>query len=207
MLQIGEPIAEHEEEAIANNAFIETAAFHAALNGSQAIFVGRKGVGKTANFKQVARALNRDKRVVVCEIKPLSYELEALVSVAKRFELMAKKGFLFESLWKFLIYSELARQVVQDIEARPSGLIFVHERELMALFERKADLLRLDFSARLDRLSNDLLRSNVADSHSRETSLAISEILHGGIIHELLEVLIGALQEKIRILGTGRQFG
>ena len=200
MLQIGEPIAEHEEETIANNAFIETAAYHAALSGSQAIFVGRKGVGKTANFKQVARALGKDKRVVVCEIKPLSYELEALVSVAKRFELMAKKGFLFESLWKFLIYSELARQVVQSIEARPSGEVFSDERGLIALFEKKADLLKLDFSARLDRLSNDLLRSNVADSHSRETSLAISELLHGGIIHELLEALIAALQQKIRIL-------
>ena len=177
MLQIGEPIAEHEEESIANNAFIETAAYRAALTGSQAIFVGRKGVGKTANFKQVARELGKDKRVVVCEIKPLSYELEALVSVAKRFELMAKKGFLFESLWKFLIYSELARQVVQDIAVRPSGEIFSHERGLIALFEKRADLLKLDFSARLDRLSNDLLRSNVADSHSRETSLAISECI------------------------------
>ena len=200
MLQIGEPIAEHEEDSIANNAFIETAAYHAALNGSQAIFVGRKGVGKTANFKQVARALSKDKRVVVCEIKPLSYELEALVSVAKRFELMAKKGFLFESLWKFLIYSELARQLVQDIEARPSGEVFAHERRLVALFDKKADLLKLDFSARLDRLSNDLLQSSVADSHSRETTLAISELLHGGILGELIEVLVAALQQKIRIL-------
>jgi hypothetical protein len=95
---------------------------------------------------------------------------------------------------------ELARQVVQDIDARPSGEIGPHERALMALFEKREDLLKLDFSARLDRLSNDLLRSSVADSHSRETSLAISELLHGGIIHELIEALVAALQRKIRIL-------
>jgi len=102
MLRLGEPIAEHEEDSIASNAFIETAAYHAALEGSQAVFVGRKGVGKTANFRHVSRVLSRDKRVFVCEIKPLSYELEALLSVAKRFEVMSKKGFLSKVFGNFL---------------------------------------------------------------------------------------------------------
>ena len=200
MLKIGEPIAEHEEDTIADSAFIETAAYHAALRGSQTVFVGRKGVGKTANFRHVSRILGRDKRIVVCEIKPLSYEIEALVAVAKRFETLSTRGFLFESLWKFLIYSELGRDVVESINSRLSGEVFDHERKVVDLFERKSDLLKLDFSARLDRLSNDLLRSNIADSHSPENAIAVSEVLHGGIIKELLEALLSALREKVRIV-------
>lgn len=200
MLRMGEPIAEHEQQTLTEAAFIETAPYHAALDGSQAIFVGRKGVGKTANFIRISQVLSKDKRVLVCEIKPLSYELEALIAVAKRFELISKKGFLFESLWKFLIYSELARQVVEDVSSRPSGEVFSNERDLINLVESEADILKLDFSARLDKLSRQLLASTVADSHSSETAVAVSELLHAGIIKDLLHALISALQKKIRIV-------
>lgn len=91
MLRIGEPIAEHEDESLTDEGFIETAAYHAGLDGSQTIFVGRKGMGKTANFKKLSATFSKDRRNVVCEIKPLSYELESLIEVAKKFEKIAKK--------------------------------------------------------------------------------------------------------------------
>lgn len=199
-LSIGEPIAEHEEDSLTEDAFIETAAYHAAIQGSQTTFVGRKGVGKTANFKKLSRVFSSDKRNVVCEIKPLSYELEALLLVARRFELLSKKGFLFESLWKFLIYSELAKFVVQDIEMRPSGEVFDNETELVNLMDERADLLNLDFSARLDTLSSDLLASTIEDSPSHQSAVAVSELLHSGIIKQLLHSLSEALQKKERVI-------
>jgi len=199
LLQIGEPIAEHEEDRLTESSFIETGSYKAALNGSQAIFVGRKGVGKTANFKRLSSVLNSDKRIVVCEISPVSYELEALVAVAKKFELISKKGFLFESLWKFLIYSEIAKQVCQDIESRMSGQIFPNERALIGLVEKRASLLKLDFSARLDTLSADLLQSSLEDNPSSEVALSVSEILHSGIIKELIDAIVQALDKKIKI--------
>lgn len=200
MLKIGEPIAEHESDKFSEQAFVETAAYQEALDGSQSIFVGHKGVGKTANFQRISKVLSRDKRVFICEIKPLSYELAALVDVAKKFSTLSKRGFLFESLWKFLIYSELAKQTVQSIQERPSGLIFPHERGLVALVEAKSALLKLDFSARLDKLSAELLNSSLDDSQSAEASVAVSELLHAGIIRDLIETLIAALSEKIRVL-------
>ena len=199
-LKIGEPIAEHEEDSLSDQSFVETAPYHAAIDGSQTIFVGRKGVGKTANFKRIAKVLGKDRRIVVCEIKPLSYELEALLSVAKRFETLSKRGFLFESLWKFLIYSELAKQTVEDIYARPSGEIVPQERELVTLVESKASLLKLDFSARLDKLSSEILSSSLEDRYSNESNIAVSELLHSGIIKNLIDALLPALGHKVRIV-------
>jgi Cdc6-like AAA superfamily ATPase len=200
MLRIGEPIAEHEEDGLIESAFIETAAYHAALNSSQNVFVGRKGVGKTANFKKLSKVLAQDKRNLVCEIKPLSYELEALLAVAKRFELISKKGFLFESLWKFLIYSEIAKQVAQAIEARVSGEIFANETKLMKLLADNSALLSLDFAARLDTLSKSLLDSSLEDSQAPDATFAVSELLHSGIIKELVDSLSQALNNKNRIV-------
>lgn len=200
MLRIGEPIAEHEDDSLSENAFVETAAFRAALDGSQAIFVGRKGVGKTANFKKLAARFGSDRRNLVCEIKPLSYELVSLVDVAKRFEQISSKGFLFESLWKFLIYSELAKLTVELIEGRPSGEIHPNEMNLVQLVNRNKSLLRLDFSARLDILSKQLLESSLEDSHAPATAVAVSELLHNSIIPGLIAGLSKALQNKKQVV-------
>jgi hypothetical protein len=61
-LKIGEPIAENEAENLVNNYFVETTTYREAFDGRQALFVGRKGAGKSANFIKLKSALAADKR-------------------------------------------------------------------------------------------------------------------------------------------------
>jgi hypothetical protein len=199
-LKIGEPIAEHEDDNLTDDGFIETTAFRAGLEGAQSIFVGRKGVGKTANFKKLSSVYRKDKRNVVCEIKPLSYELESLVDVAKQFESTAKKGFLFETLWKYLIYTEIAKVINTAICERPSGETFENEKDLLEIIRSHKIAVELDFSARLDHLSRTLLDRHNSDSSDKENQIAVSEVLHANIIPNLVSAICKSLLNKVQIV-------
>lgn len=196
LLNIGEPIAEHEDLELIETAFVKTATSQSALDGSESIFVGRKGVGKSATFKYLSVIFRQDKRNVVCEIKPLSYELESLLEVAQKFQKLSKKSFLFESLWKFLIYSELAKQQISIIENRISNQVFKNEEKLIKLVAEFEDIIMLDFSARLDLLSKKLISLDVRDYAEPSAMNSVAEELHSSLLPSLLTALVEAHSDK-----------
>src|SRR5262249_53146025 len=120
-LNVGEYVAENEAERLTEDYFVETAAFSQALQGKTVIFVGRKGAGKTAILLKLSETLRRDTRNLVCVIKPVAYELAGVVELLRRYKELDQKGYVVESLWKFLLYSEICRAAVNRIESRPSG--------------------------------------------------------------------------------------
>ena len=73
--QLGEYVAENEASRLSQY-FVETTAHMDILNGTQTIFVGRKGTGKTANLIQAASELGKDLGSLVCVLKPVGYENE-----------------------------------------------------------------------------------------------------------------------------------
>ena len=64
-LRFGEPVAENEEERLIEKYFIPTAAYNYAVNGSQSVFVGRKGAGKTANLMKLKDELSKNRQNLV----------------------------------------------------------------------------------------------------------------------------------------------
>jgi len=113
-------VAENEADEL-DDYFIETASFDEVLDRKTTIFIGRKGTGKTANLLQAKARLARDKRNLVCVMKPFSYELDDVVTLMQRYQEKADLGYLIESLWKFLIYSEIANAAYAEIKQRPAG--------------------------------------------------------------------------------------
>jgi hypothetical protein len=200
-LKIGEPIAENEADRLVMDYFVETVSYREALDGRQAIFVGRKGTGKSANFLKLADALESDKRNLVCLIKPISYEMRGIVELMQRYQGANLKGYAIESIWKFLIYSEIALAAETRIKNRISGEIFESEKDLIALLNQYSSILRQDFSVRLERCIKALLEtSNVASTDPIEHSrIAVAEILHASALRKLREVLVSALSHKQRI--------
>lgn len=200
-LKIGEPIAENEADSLVNNYFVETTTYREALDGRQAIFVGRKGAGKSASFIKLTSALLADKRNLVCVIKPLSYEMHGIIDLMRRYRAINLKGYAVESIWKFLIYSEIAITTEALITKRPSGLLQENEKDLIALLDQNSEMLRQDFSVRLERCIQALLvgAESVAGSSIEKGRVAISETLHTGLLRKLREVLSSALGEKQRI--------
>ena len=200
-LKIGEPLAENEADRLVNEYFVETTSYREAFDGRQAIFVGRKGAGKSANFIKLAAALESDKRNLVCVIKPLTYEMEGIIELMQRYHGMNLKGYAIESIWKFLLYSEIALTTERAILSRSSGEVFDSEKDLMALLNQDSEMLRQDFSVRLERCIQALLARTIEIKGDaiEQNRIAISEILHAGLLRKLREVLGQALEEKNRV--------
>ena len=196
-LYLGEHVAENEEQRLLDDYFIETSAFIEARSGQDMIFVGRKGSGKSANMLKLSSDLRGDKRNLVCVIKPVAYELQGAVDLLKRYREADIKGYVIESLWKFLIFVEIADTLAGELQARGAYSRTRPEEEFLAFVTDNAALLGGDFTVRLERCVSDLLRLSVDGAESRERQqLAISEALHRDILTGLRDAIAQAAPKR-----------
>jgi len=86
------------------------------------IFVGRKGTGKSATFYKLQDELGSDPRNHICVIKPVAYELEGVMQMLTQTLASADRGYLVESLWKFLVSTELAKSLFIQLTAKTAVL-------------------------------------------------------------------------------------
>ncbi len=195
---LGDYLAENEAEKL-DEYFVETAAYREALEGRQTVFIGRKGTGKTADFLRLSSALEQNRENLVVRITPAAYELDTLVSLFTKFQASDHNGYVIESLWKFLIYTEIANAAVRKIESRPVWQVRSEsERELLRLFGQEASVIAGDFSVRLERAARLLLDLKGAES-VEGARLEISETLHQSIIGKLRILLGKALGTTQRV--------
>jgi hypothetical protein len=197
-LRLGRHVAEDEAEALGDY-FVETRTYIDVLDGGVRLFVGRKGAGKTAVLFRAAAELSADPRNVVCIIKPPGYELESLLRLLRRYGEKDTKGYVIESVWKFLLFSELAKATAEHI--RKHRLVVTPgspEWDLLEAVDRQGALLSGDFSVRLERAIEDLLPIDVGTGVATGR-LAVSEALHDSTIRELRELLGRALSGRHRV--------
>lgn len=198
-LRFGEPIAENEAEQLVHDYFVETSFYREALNGKQTIFVGRKGTGKTANLLMLASQLERDRRNLLCVIKPAAYELEGIIALMDSYTQRDVKGYAIESLWKFLLYTEVANSIATEIQARPFEPPNADEGRLLDILGQNAGVLREEFAVRLEHCVTELLRRGSPHTGVGPARAAISEALHEGMLRELRLILGKVLATKQRV--------
>jgi Cdc6-like AAA superfamily ATPase len=196
---LGEYIAENEEK-ILNEYFIETEPFLRVIEEQHSVVVvGRKGTGKTANLFMAARKLGEDKRNLVCVIKPVSYDVQGVVRLGKAIKEKDKKGYLAETLWKFLIFSEIALAAYEEIKQLPYVDEKSPEGKLKEIMEAQGSILLDDFAVRLERCV-DNLSSNTTEKSLHDFRVAISEILHDNILRSLRNQLGDILTKRKRVI-------
>ena len=186
-LSVGEPVAEHERRKL-DDYFVETSAYFHALDGPATILVGRRGTGKTATLYALKSTLGKDKRNHVCIIKPVGYEIDGVVRILNENLHGAERGYLIESLWKFLIFTELAKSAFEEISSRP---IYTrpteNEEKFLEFVNNNSDTISAPFSERLDRAVRDLTGiGDLADASAQK--VRISERLHSGKLRDLREL-------------------
>jgi hypothetical protein len=197
-LYLGEDIAENEEYNLMEY-FIETTSYKDALNVSQSmIYVGRKGSGKTANLYKISHTLDSDRRNHVCLIKPVGYELEGVVRLLELKLARAEQGFMLESLWKFLIYTELAKSVFSEIENNIHGGQSKAEVEFARYVDEHRELITPDFAVRMENAINRLIAIDSSNSLEKQEA-KVSEILHTAILSHLRELLGVVLEGKEKV--------
>ncbi len=198
-LQLGDYVAENEAEGLVRDYFVETDSFWEAHSGNRSIFLGRKGTGKTANFLKLSDELSRDKRNLVCQLKPVAYEMHGIVELLSKYRQRDSKGYAVESLWKFLLYTEIASTVVAELRRRPDVPPSPAGAGLMRLMDEAGDKFAGGFSVRLERCVEALSRVAQATTGVEASRLAISEALHQAEIPELRNALGRVLRDRERV--------
>ena len=194
-LRFGDHVAENEVERLIAEYFIETAAYDDAVNGNQTVFVGRKGSGKTANLIKLENQLSESRQNLVCVIKPQDYEMQGIVDLLARYQHRYVKGRAIQSLWKFLLLTEIANVAFNT--PLPGRLNDVEVR-FFNFVEQNREMICKDFTTRLE-ICTQNLDGSTGDSNNEDSSMPISEALHSGILKQLREELGKFLSNRQRI--------
>ena len=157
-ISVGDPTAENEM-AILENYYLQTDQYLRALRGEINLVVGRKGAGKTALFIRLRDAVRSDKRNIVVDLKPESYELLKLKDEILHQLAEGSKQHLIIAFWEYLILLEVAYKILE--KDRKVHRFNHHIRELYErlrdLYYRDKDISEGDFSERIMLLSARVL--------------------------------------------------
>ena len=198
-LTLGDHVAEHEGRNL-DGYFVETETYASAQRPGLSIIVGRRGSGKTATLIALKENFRHDKKVHVCTVSPVGYEVAGVLRLLADAWHESERGFLVESLWKFLLYSELAASVVSDVKARPPHFVLTDDEiQLIRFVEDNQDVLNAPFSQRVSRAVAAL--SSIDDEEGLELQrLRISEHLHRTLVGRLRRLLGRVLANKDQVL-------
>jgi len=193
----GQYVAEYERDQLADY-FVPTSEYEAMLQGHSKIFVGRKGTGKTATMQRMVDDLRQKKSTLVVPIKPANYELSGLVETLKTIESESSTDYMLLALWSYLIYTEIAAQVVRHFDTHPAGWPTRPEIEELRLeLERLNVKLDDDLSARLERAVADL--TTVALSRAGSDREGVAKVLRAEQVKRLRTKLSAAIREYDRV--------
>ena len=198
-IDLGENLAENESERLLDY-FVETNSFQEALNRNLSIFIGRKGTGKTANLYSLADANNK-KDNHVCVVKPIGYEIEGVLETLQKLT-NAERGYLIESIWKYLIYTELLKSVYDKIKQYPAHKeLDKAEENVISFVDDNQIIILPEFSIRLESIMDKL--SNIKSdqgSSKQEYQLKVSELLHNNVINKLRSIIGDYCSKKEKIV-------
>jgi len=181
-INFGEYIAEHETDNIFNY-FIETSHYQNLIKSEYNIVIGRKGTGKTATLYYIEQTLTQDPRNHVCLIKPVNFEIEGLLSLHSNLKDEFERGYMVEAIWKFLIYTEIAKSMFLVIKRKEIYAITEAEQSFIDYVQANSKIILTDFSSRLEQEIDSLIK--VKHETQGEYKIKVSEILHSEIINKL----------------------
>ncbi len=198
-LRIGEPIAENEKDTL-DGVFVETSAYYNLLRGTQTLFIGRKGTGKTANFYQAASTLAVDRRNLVCILKPVSHDIEAIIELLSGIMSRSERGYLVEAVWKLLLYTEIAMQIRDSIQIRPMHSLSSDDENLLLQFiESRSGLFDTSYARRLE-VAVDLVYGLSHNRGDQDKLIRFSEDLHQAVLSDLSRFISPTIQSLERII-------
>jgi hypothetical protein len=181
-INFGEFIAEHESENLFDY-YIETAHSQNLLKSEHNIIIGRKGTGKTATLYYLEQALSKDVRNHVCLIKPINFEIDGLIALFNNMKDDFERGYMIEAIWKFLIYTEIAKSFYELLKNKPIFAKSQDENDFLEFIELHKNIILTDFSTRLEQQIEEL--QTITEQNQGEFRIKVSEILHDTIIFEL----------------------
>jgi hypothetical protein len=197
--RFGEYVAENEQDELSDY-FVETGQYNAVLESQTAVFIGRKGAGKTANMLTAADALQADRRNLVTVVKPSGYELEGLIAVLNRLPEREVADYLLDAVWRHMLMTEIASAAIKEAEGRPAGVATGSPMDALRAYMEELGGADLNFAVRLE----NVLESLMTELHAMPGGLADSQAwigrrLNSAALVDLRRLMGAALKERDRV--------
>jgi len=191
-INFGEYIAEHENDNLSSY-YVEPSHYRNLIKGEYNIIIGRKGTGKTATFYYLNETLSSDVRNQVVLLKPVSFEIDGLIKLMGDLNDDFEKGYIIESIWKFIIYTEIANSFYFRIKDKRDFAKSSSEKEFLNFVEENESVILTDFSTRLEQQIEQLLTVEKTSQQKFKTN--VSEILHHGILYKLKNLISNIIRK------------
>lgn len=204
-ISVGDPTAENEMTTI-DNYYLETDQFLRAMRGEVNLVVGRKGSGKTALFISLRNATRSDKRNIVVDLKPESYQLLKLKEKILSYLTEGSQQYLITAFWEYLILLEVAYKLLEKDKRiyRQNHNITELYQNLEEIYQTEESVSEGDFSERLMNLSESVTgfykNKFGASEHTTITTQDLTEILYRHDIKNLKILVSKYLNFKGNVL-------
>ena len=203
-ISVGDPTAENEMTTL-ENYYLQTDQYLRASRSEVNLVVGRKGSGKTALFIRLRDTTRDDKRNIVVDLKPESYQLLKLKDEILEHLAEGSKQHLITAFWEYLILLEVTYKL---LEKDRNSHRFNHNvselyEKLENIYKGSEGLSEGDFSERIMQLSQRLSEnyaSNFQENESKITGQNLTELLYTHDLKALKETLSRYLEHKHNVL-------
>lgn len=200
-IDFGESVAEHENDKLYSY-YVQTSHFDSLIKNEYNLIIGRKGTGKSASLIYLNEILKEDTRNFVCLIKPINFEIDGITKLLERMPEEYEKSFLIESIWKFLIFTEIARVLYSHIKAKPLYALTDKDEEYLKFINQNENLYLSDISLRLEEQLTQLneMYNESVDLSQKEFKIKISELLHIKTFSTLKKQFANVVEDKNEII-------
>jgi hypothetical protein len=203
-ISVGDPTAENEMTTL-ENYYLQTDQYLRASRGEINLVVGRKGAGKTALFIRLRDTTRADKRNIVVDLKPESYQLLKLKDEILEHLAEGSKQHLITAFWEYLILLEVTHKLLEKDRNTHRFNHNIHDlyEKLEDIYAGSEGIAEGDFSERIMQLSQRLSEnysSRVNENANKITGQNLTELLYSHDLKSLKEVLSQYLEHKHNVL-------
>ena len=145
-IYMGHPDAQQDLEL--NSYFVPTKEFHDAIDGKRSIFVGRRGSGKSANFKAINEELSRKHNIVNVEILPDDYQLKRITNFLKDTTHPPDSRFTFQNIWNYVLTTEMLKTLAEKTDLLYYSSGDLSRNNLHDIYDTNFGDFELDFASR-----------------------------------------------------------
>ena len=146
-IYLGHPDALQDNELL--DYFIETKEFYDAIEGNRTVFIGRRGVGKSANFQAIKAEIASLPNIINVEVLPDDFQLETITAFVEQQADLPNAQLIFQSIWNYVLNSEILRSLAEDTDR----LYLSPDEEtrdfLRRAYEDDRENLAMDFGSRV----------------------------------------------------------
>jgi Cdc6-like AAA superfamily ATPase len=168
----GQPEAEYDEGLF--ECFTETPYYKRAKRFDKWLFLGRRGVGKTAIYLKLAEEFRARTKYHLCLLEPTELQFLSLKEFTHDEFASVNQEFVFKSIWRYILLTEIAKSLA---ETPPSSASTDDMAPINKFFEEQRTTLQKDFVDRLKSIINELVRALNRTKKNSDKTEVLSNIL------------------------------